>query len=251
MALNAHARILGVRIDRVTQTEVLDAIFGTIAAGERGYLCTMNAAMLVQMGDDERLARCVSKARFVVADGQSLVWASRLLGDAVPERVAGVDLIDPIAERAAREGLGVYLLGSTPETCLRMAERLHQKHPALRICGHSNGYFPPEEERSRVQAIVASGASILFVAMGVPRQEYFIESNWEQLGVSFAMAVGGSFDVLTGRLKRAPRLLQKLGLEWSFRLAQEPRRLWKRYLSTNSRFLLLMAKEVSTRNRRS
>ena len=241
--MNQRVEILGANIDRARKEDVLEGIFRMIVAGERGYLCTMNAALLMQMRRDEHLARCVQRARFVVADGQSLVWASRLLQQPLPERVAGIDLIDPIAERAAREGMGVYVLGATAEVCRRMAERLLATYPALRVCGHADGYFAPAEEPARVQAIAASGAQILFVAMGVPRQELFLERNWDALGVAFAMTVGGSFDVLTGRLKRAPILLQKIGLEWAFRLAQEPRRLWKRYLVTNTQFIALTGRE--------
>jgi N-acetylglucosaminyldiphosphoundecaprenol N-acetyl-beta-D-mannosaminyltransferase len=242
-----RVHILGVEVDRLTHNQVLDEVFRMIASGERGYLCTMNAAMLVESRKNEDLARAVNRARFVVADGQSLVWGSRLLGDALPQRVAGVDLIDPLAARAAHEGLGVYLLGATEEVCERMVERLTREHPGLRICGHAHGYFEKEEEQARADEVAASGAQILFVAMGVPRQESFLESHWEALGVPFAMTVGGSFDVLSGRLRRAPVLIQKVGLEWAFRLAQEPGRLWRRYLVTNTKFICLVCRQMVRR----
>jgi N-acetylglucosaminyldiphosphoundecaprenol N-acetyl-beta-D-mannosaminyltransferase len=126
-----------------------------------------------------------------------------------------------------------------------MVARLRARHPGLDVRGHADGYFRPgDEQDARVRAIAESGAHILLVGMGVPRQEQFLDESWEQLGVRFAIGVGGSFDVLTGRLKRAPERLQRVGLEWAYRLAQEPSRLWKRYLVTNTQFLWLLARRL-------
>lgn len=222
---------------------MIDAIAGAIDADERAVLCTVNVAILMAMRNNRFLQRFVERARWVVADGQPLVWASRLGGTPIPERVAGVDLMDRLCALAAREGLGVYLLGATDEIVRAAADALSLKYPSLMICGAAHGYFAPHEAPERARAIAASGAHLLFVGMGAPRQERFIEACWAELGVNVAIGVGGTFDVIAGKRWRAPALLQKLGLEWAFRAAQEPRRLLPRYLESNSRFLWLLARE--------
>jgi N-acetylglucosaminyldiphosphoundecaprenol N-acetyl-beta-D-mannosaminyltransferase len=228
--------------------ETVDRIVERIQAGQRGYLCTVNVAILMMMREDPRLQRFVENAALVVADGQPLIWSSRLLGRALPERVTGVDLVERLCERAAREGLGVYLLGAKKDIVETLARGLRARYPGLVLSGVADGYFKTgAESEARAQAVAASGAKILVVAMGVPRQEYFIEEYWDRLGVSFAIGVGGSFDVLAGLRKRAPEIVQRVGMEWAFRLVQEPRRLWKRYLITNARFLSLMSRELISR----
>lgn len=206
-------------------------------------MCTVNVAILMLMRSDQGFRACVERARWVVADGQPLVWASRLGPRALPERVAGIDLMQQLCARAAREGFGVYLLGATPGSVQAAAAALVAKYPRLRICGYDDGYFSAEEAPARVRAIAASGARVLFVGMGAPLQERFIVEHWASLGVNVALGVGGSFDVIAGRRRRAPALLQRLGLEWAFRAAQEPTRLLPRYLASNTRFLCLLAGE--------
>jgi len=237
--------ILNARFAPVTLEETVELAMRQIKAGERGYLCTVNVAILMMMREDPRLQRFVERAAIVVADGQPLIWSSRLLGRRLPERVAGVELVDRVCEAAAREGFGVYLLGGKQEVVEKVAERLRANSPNLRLVGVADGYFAGEEAAARAEAVARSGAQILIAAMGVPRQEYFLEEQWERLGVRFAIGVGGSFDVLAGLRARAPVLIQKVGLEWLFRLAQEPGRLWKRYLVTNAQFLYLMSREIA------
>lgn len=238
------SRILNCEFASLTFIETVDAIAAMIRRGERGYLCTVNVAILMMMRANARLRGFVDRAFLTVADGTPLVWASRVLGAPLPERVTGVDLVQHLCERAAREGNSVYLLGSTRENVEEVARRLRTSIPRLTIAGIDDGYFKEHEAMSRIGAINASGAKILIVAMGVPRQEHFIEDHWEHLQVNFAIGVGGSFDVLAGKRMRAPRLLQGLGLEWAFRLMQEPRRLFYRYLVTNSQFIYLFTREM-------
>lgn len=228
----------------LTLEETVERVAEQIKAGRRGYLCTVNVAILMMMRDDPRLQRFVDNAALVVADGQPLIWSSRLLSRPLPERVTGVDLVELLCARAAREGFGVYLLGAKKDIVEKLATDLVARHPGLILSGVADGYFGPDESEARARAVAASGAKILVVAMGVPRQEYFIEEYWDRLGVSFAIGVGGSFDVLAGLRSRAPELVQKMGMEWAYRLVQEPRRLWKRYLVTNATFLSLMAREL-------
>jgi N-acetylglucosaminyldiphosphoundecaprenol N-acetyl-beta-D-mannosaminyltransferase len=233
-------RILNGRFDSLSAEQVADEVMRAIRAGERGILCTVNVAILMMMRSSPRLQRFVNASRWTVADGQPLVWASYAQGEPLPERVTGIDLIDLLCARAAREGTGVYLLGAKADTVRAVSDVLCRRHPRLDVRGSADGYFTPDEAASRAQAVAESGAELLFVAMGVPGQEYFIEEHWDRLGARVVIGVGGSFDVIAGLRKRAPLLLQQIGLEWAYRLAQEPRRLFKRYLFTNSRFLGLM-----------
>jgi N-acetylglucosaminyldiphosphoundecaprenol N-acetyl-beta-D-mannosaminyltransferase len=236
--------LLNGRFAPITLEQTVDLVSERIKAGERGYLCTVNVAILMMMREDPRLQRFVDNAAMVVADGQPLIWGSRMLGRRLPERVAGVELVERLCERAAREGFGVYLLGGRKDVVEKVAARFTAQFPGLRLSGVADGYFKDDEAQSRAEAVARSGAKILIAAMGVPRQELFIEEHWDRLGVPFAIGVGGSFDVLAGLRARAPQLIQRIGLEWFFRLAQEPGRLWKRYLVTNAQFLYLMSREI-------
>jgi N-acetylglucosaminyldiphosphoundecaprenol N-acetyl-beta-D-mannosaminyltransferase len=233
--------ILNGAFDALSAHKVVDDIVETIGAGQRGVVCTVNVAILMMMRSNARLQRFVDTARWAVADGQPLVWASHLGRRTLPERVTGADLIDLLCARAVRERIGVYFLGASDTIVRQAVDALRKKYPGLDVRGSANGYFGPKEASGRADAIAQSGAQLLFVAMGVPRQEYFIEEQWERLGARVAIGVGGSFDVIAGIRKRAPRFAQKLGLEWAYRLAQEPRRLFMRYLVTNSQFLGLIA----------
>jgi N-acetylglucosaminyldiphosphoundecaprenol N-acetyl-beta-D-mannosaminyltransferase len=221
-----------------------------IRSGRRGYICTVNVAILMMMRSDPKLQSFVDRASLVVVDGQPLVWASHLQRDHLPERVTGVDLVDELCKLAAEEGLGVYFLGARREVIETAAKRLADRLPGLEVSGIADGYFDASEAPQRARAIRESGAKILIVGMGVPRQEEFIESNWDELGVELTVPVGGSFEVIAGTARRAPVFLQRIGMEWSFRLAQEPRRLWKRYLVTNSQFIFhLLRSAVSSEPR--
>jgi N-acetylglucosaminyldiphosphoundecaprenol N-acetyl-beta-D-mannosaminyltransferase len=234
-------RILNGRFDRCSADQVIEELIRTIQAGQRGTLCTVNVAILMMMRSSPRLQRFVDSARWTVADGQPLIWASRLTQQPLPERVTGIDLIDQLCARAARENIGVYFLGASDKIVRATVDVLCARYPGLDVRGYADGYFRPDEAPARARAVAASGAELLFVAMGVPRQEYFIEEQWERLGARVVIGVGGSFDVTAGLRKRAPAFIQRAGLEWAYRVAQEPRRLFKRYLVTNSQFISLMS----------
>lgn len=237
-------RVLNGQFDACSTDEIIKAVAQAIRAGERSVLCTVNVAILMMMRSHPRLQRFVDAARWRVADGQPLVWASRLYGEPLPERITGVDLVNLLCARAARDGFSVYLLGADIGTARAAAEVLRARHFGLDIRGVADGYFSAQQAADRARNVAASGADLLFVAMGVPRQEYFIEEQWERLGARVVIGVGGSFEVIAGRRKRAPSFLQNTGLEWAYRLAQEPRRLFKRYLVTNSQFIGLMFREM-------
>lgn len=236
--------VLNGSFDALTLPAVVDWASSSIRQGRRGYICTVNVAILMAMRRDARLQRFVDRASLVVADGTPIVWASRLLKNPLPERVTGIDLIDALAELAARERVGLYLLGAREPVAREAARHLRRRHPGLPICGIADGYFAAAQAVDRARAVKQSGAAILLVGMGAPRQEFFLEEHWENLGVALAAGVGGSFDVLAGVRRRAPRWCQGIGLEWLWRLAQEPRRLGPRYLETNSRFLVHVLREI-------
>lgn len=234
-----RVRLLNGQFDPLPLPQTVDAIFQLLNKGQRGWLCTVNVAILMMMREDRRLQDFVDRAAINVADGQPLIWCAPWLGSRLPERVTGVDLVDAICARAAREGKRIYLLGATGEIVNRVMQRLQLRHPGLRIAC-ADGYFGPDEAAARAEHVRAAETDILFVGMGVPRQEHFIEEQWERLGVGMAIGIGGSFDVLAGLRARAPVWVQRIGMEWAFRLAQEPRRLFKRYLTTNSQFIRLV-----------
>ncbi len=237
-------RILNCEFAPLTIAGTVDWARDWIKSGERGYICTVNVAILMMMRSDPRLQRFVDRASLVVVDGQPLVWASRLQQDHLPERVTGVDLVDELCALAANEGFGVYFLGARREVIETAAKRLVERFPGLDVRGIADGYFDATEAGERARAIRESGAKLLIVGMGVPRQEYFIEDQWDDLGVELVIPVGGSFEVIAGTARRAPVFLQRIGMEWSFRLAQEPRRLWKRYLVTNTQFIYHLLKST-------
>lgn len=243
-------RILNCEFAQTTLSGTVDWARSWIESGQRGYICTVNVAILMMMRSDPQLQRFVDGAALVVVDGQPLVWASHLQPEHLPERVTGVDLVDALCELAAKEGFSVYFLGARHAVVAETARRLADRFPGLEVAGVADGYFDEDEAPLRAQAIRESGAKLLFVGMGVPRQEEFLDAHWDQLGVPLAIPVGGSFEVVAGTARRAPAFLQRVGMEWAFRLAQEPRRLWKRYLVTNTQFIFyLLRSAVSSQPR--
>ncbi len=240
-------QVLGVPVHAVTLDGVLDTCERAVEQQTRLNISVVNAAKLVAMRRDEGLRRAVLDADLVLADGQSIVWASRLLGEPLPARVAGIDLFLALLPCAERNGHRVYLLGGTDDVLSATVGRLRQRHPDLRISGHRNGYFPMEESAEVAEAIRAAGPDLLFVGMSSPRKEVFLERWAAHTGAYVCHGVGGSFDVVAGVTRRAPERWQRLGLEWLYLVKQEPRRLWKRYLTTNTVFLALLAREVFIR----
>ncbi|WP_208636766.1 WecB/TagA/CpsF family glycosyltransferase [Caballeronia ptereochthonis] len=201
----------------------------------------VNVAKLVNAQSDRKLAESVRACDIVNIDGMGVVWGARLLGFGVPERVAGVDLFARLLALAAQRGLPIFLLGAKPEIVEEVARRSTEANPGLRIAGFHHGYFW-DDERAVVERIRASGARLLFVAITSPKKENFINRWRDELGADFVMGVGGTFDVVAGKVKRAPPWMQRAGLEWLYRVVQEPRRMWRRYLVTNSKFSLMLAK---------
>lgn len=246
--LVSHSLILGIPVANLNEDEAVRAIDALIAKGGSHYCAVVNAAKLVAADKDERLKRALLDADLVTADGMSVVWASRLLGHRLKDRVTGIDLFERLVELAARRGLAVFFLGARDESVRGTVELFATRYPALRIAGFRDGFFDASEARSVSESIKLSGADLLFVAMGSPRQEHWIASNLALTGVRFAMGVGGSFDHLSGAVRRAPKWMQRIGIEWLHRLAQEPRRLWRRYLIGNSAFIWLVLRQRARGN---
>ncbi len=200
----------------------------------------VNVAKLVQMGKNAELRDDVGSADVINVDGAGVLWGARLLGVAIPERVAGVDVMTGLFALCAEEGYRPFLLGAEQHVLEAVAANLSRKYPQLHIAGMQNGYFGADEEAGIISAINRSGADCLFVALPTPRKERFLKRYRAELAPSFIMGVGGSFDVYGGKVARAPVLVQRLGLEWLFRIVQEPRRLWRRYYETNTAYAVLL-----------
>jgi N-acetylglucosaminyldiphosphoundecaprenol N-acetyl-beta-D-mannosaminyltransferase len=234
-----RAHVLGCAIDRIDLDEAARRCERYVRTRAGAQHMAINAAKIVAIRHDETLHRCSERCDLVTADGQAVVWASRLLGDPLPARVTGIDLMFELLALAAARGYRVYLLGARAGVLERAVARLHERYPGLSIVGCRDGYFSESEEPAVAAEIHAARPDLLFVAMSTPRKEYFLGRRGPDLDVPFSMGVGGAIDVLAGVTRRAPRWLQRLGLEWAFRLAQEPRRLLRRYLVTNSSFVIL------------
>lgn len=248
--MSPRADVLGCAIDRLDLTETLAAIEEVIASGRFTQHMSINAAKLVTMHDDARMREIIGECGLVNADGQSVVWASRLLGDPLPERVAGIDLMGALLGLAEQRGYRVYFLGARAEVLETALEHIREQHPDLQIAGARDGYFSEDGSAAVCAGIHNSRADLLFVAMTSPRKEYFLGEFGLDLGVPFVMGVGGSIDVIAGVTRRAPVAWQRLGVEWLYRLLQEPRRMFKRYAVTNTRFLLLVGRALVTRTLR-
>ena len=200
----------------------------------------LNAAKLVRIQHDDALREAVAGSELVTADGQAIVWASRLLGEPVPERVTGIDLFDALLALAADRGHRVYLLGARPHVVERAAAEIRRRHPNIVLAGYRDGYFDADETEAVVDAISATRPEVLFVALETPAKETFLAKYRERIGASFVMGIGGALDVMAGERRRAPRFVQRLGLEWLYRLLQDPRRMARRYLVGNTVFTWLV-----------
>lgn len=201
----------------------------------------VNVAKLVNMRSDPELFDSVNSCDIINIDGMGVVWGARFLGNKVPERIAGVDLFNELLAMSAQNGFSIFLLGAKEDIVSQTAYTVQKTHPNLKIAGYHHGYFW-DDEAALVAKVRASGAQLLFVAITSPKKENFINRWRDQLGVDFVMGVGGTFDVVAGKVKRAPKWMQDYGLEWLYRVIQEPRRMWKRYLTTNCKFAVLLLK---------
>ncbi len=242
-----RAEVVGCSIDRLDMAGTLARCEELIAAPGVAQHVAINAAKVVAMEDDPALREIVASCELVSADGQSIVWASRILGDPLPTRVAGIDLMQELLALSARKGYRPYILGAKQEVLERALERIRDRHPGLELAGARDGYFTDDEGAAVAEEVREASPDILFVAISSPKKEYWLGRYGRRIDVPFVMGVGGSVDVLAGVTRRAPRLLQRIGLEWAYRFAQEPRRLLRRYLVTNVRFAVLVLRHLVAR----
>lgn len=244
-AAQDRVEILGCTIDALDMEETV-ARCEELIRRDDGFSQHMaiNVAKLVNLQKDEELAGIVAESALVNADGQGVVWAARLLGRPLPGRVAGIDLMHRLLALSAARGYRVYVLGAEREVLERAVGLLREEHPALQFAGWHDGWFSAEETEAVCADIRESAPDILFVAMSTPGKEQFLAKHGPGLGVPFAMGVGGAIDVVAGVTKRAPVGWQRLGMEWLYRLLQEPRRMFRRYAQTNLAFAVMLMREL-------
>lgn len=233
-----RAEVFGCPVDAVTMSSAVERVGAMIAARVPARLGAVNAAKLVLMEQDPRLHTAVSSCELILPDGIGVVWAAWLLDGIRLRRVTGIDLMERLIEAAAARGHRVYFLGAKPEILDRMIAAFRERLPGLVVAGSHHGYFKPEDEPALVAAIRDARPDLLFVGMGTPAKEFWIDRHFRAAGVPVSMGVGGSFDVFAGHVKRAPRWAQRMGLEWFVRFVQEPRRLWRRYFVVSLGFLV-------------
>ena len=224
--------ILGVPFDPVTIDSAISRITDMIETRRPAYVVTPNVDFLVQARRDAELRRILVEAHLVLCDGKPLVWASRWLGNPLPERVAGADLVPRFIALAEQRGFRLFLLGATPEANALAVKRLQEQHRSLVIAGHYSPPFRPLEEMDNaeiIRRIHAARPDVVLVSFGCPKQEKWMARNYQALGVPVCIGVGATIDFLAGQVRRAPRWMQRTGLEWTYRLVQEPRRLFRRY----------------------
>jgi N-acetylglucosaminyldiphosphoundecaprenol N-acetyl-beta-D-mannosaminyltransferase len=245
----SRAVVLGCAIDRIELDEAVALCERYVDSRVPAQNVAINAAKLVALQREPELREIVNRCELVTADGVPIVWASRLLGDPLPGRVNGTDLMYRLFARAEQRGYRVYILGARREVLETAVERIRADYPRLRLAGYRDGYFDPAEDDRVAMEIREAKPDILFVAISSPRKEYFLGSQRARMEVPLVLGVGGSIDVVAGLVKRAPLFMQRLGLEWLWRLLQEPRRMFHRYATTNTRFVALVAQAVLRRLR--
>jgi N-acetylglucosaminyldiphosphoundecaprenol N-acetyl-beta-D-mannosaminyltransferase len=238
-------KLFDLPVDAITLDQAVHRCVQAIA--QRRYLPVgvVNAAKIVTMRRDRALRDAVTQCPMILADGQSVVWAGRILGAPLPERVAGIDLFERLLAVAARSGYRVFFLGAKPDVLRRMLAEVARRFPGLTVAGARDGYYGSAEAAEVAAQIRSSGADLLFLGMSSPRKELFVAAHGEATGAPVVHGVGGSFDVLAGVTRRAPQWYQQNGLEWLYRARQEPARLGRRYLVTNAAFMALVARELA------
>ncbi len=240
-------KLLGMRVDGLRTSVAADAIVELAAAGAGGVVCVATVHMVMEAFDAPEFQRSVNAAELVTPDGVPLVWSLRRLGLPETRRVYGPTLMRLVCRRAEEQGLPIGLYGGSPAVLEKLRERLLARHPLLQVVFAASPPFrlaTADEDASSVQAIEASGARILFVGLGCPKQERWMTAHRESLPCVL-IGVGAAFDFLAGAKPQAPAWLQRAGLEWLFRLGSEPRRLWRRYLIQNPRFMFHFARELA------
>ena len=243
--MNKRIKFLNIPIDAITMQETLQKVENTILLKKQIHHTVVNAGKVVMMQSDKELEKSVIDAELINADGQAIVWAANLLGHKLPERVSGIDLMEELVKRSFEKGYKCFFFGASEEVVTKLVDIYKEQYSEDIIAGYRNGFYDSSQEENIANEIADSGANILFVAITSPKKEIFLNRYKKKLSnVNFIMGVGGSFDVISGKIKRAPNFMQKMGLEWFYRFLQEPRRMWKRYLIGNIKFIVIVIKEL-------
>lgn len=235
-------KVLNTYVDAISMDETIQEVEKIIERRAPVQHVVVNAAKVNLMERDPILRRIINSCQLINADGVSVVWAAKVLGIPVKERVTGCDLFLNLVRLASQKGYRIYLFGAKEEVIIKVKRIFEEKYPSLQIAGYRNGYFTEAEEPEIVKNMAESNADMMFVAFSSPKKEYWINKYLNQLNIPFVMGVGGSFDVVAGVTKRAPVWMQKHGLEWFYRFIQEPGRMWKRYFIGNIKFVVLTYK---------
>ena len=239
--------MFGVSVAAVTLGEGAEKFSEIAHKKESRVIFTANVEHIVLLSSNPEFRKAYGAADYVIADGMPLVWFSRLIGDKLPERVTGSDLLPEICRMSEKKSLKVFFLGGTPEVTPKAVENLLKRFPALQVVGMATPWIDLSDSESvssdLVESINQSGTDILFVGFGAPKQEIWVTRNRKKLTTGIVLAVGGTFDFLAGKNIRAPLWMQRSGLEWLWRLLHEPKRLWRRYLIGNIRFLVIAWRE--------
>jgi N-acetylglucosaminyldiphosphoundecaprenol N-acetyl-beta-D-mannosaminyltransferase len=240
----ARADVLGVPLDACSADQFVSTVESWVDDGDRQFGVPINAHLVNLASRDPELAALLQHSGLNYADGQSVVWAARMLGHQVPERVPTTEMIYPIAEMLARRRFPVFLLGGRPEVVEAAVQRLRDRYPGLRIAGTRDGYFQPSADAEVIAAINQSRARVLLVGLGNPKQEKWVWEHLGELRPNAILTCGGLYDWVSGRNRRAPAWMHRTGLEWLWRLLIEPRRLFARYVLGNPRFCAALAREL-------
>ena len=243
--MGQRLEILGIGIDCIDSNEALRQIGQFIASGTPHQIVTANAEIIYQANKNEKMKNVINAAQMVTADGSGVVWASRQLGQPLAQRVTGIDLVNSICEQSAKDKWKIYILGSAPGVADTAANNIRDRFPGCNIVGTHHGYFNEQEEAQIIAELEQLQPDVLFVALGAPKQEYWIADHIQQLNIPVAMGIGGSMDVLSGNVKRAPKWMQKMSLEWLYRLLIQPTR-FKRVLAL-PKFMLAVKKQAKNK----
>lgn len=235
-------KIMNTYVNAINMQQTIDYVEKIIADGNPTQHVVINASKINLMEDDSKLAQIVNSCPLINADGASVVWAAKRLGIPLKERVTGCDLFQKLMAVSEKKGYKVFLLGAKEEVVTKVKAIYEQQYPNIQIVGYRNGYFTEKDEPQIVKQMRDSGADMMFVAFSSPKKEYWVSKYLNEINIPFVMGVGGSFDIVAGVTKRAPIWFQEHGLEWLYRFVQEPRRMWKRYIIGNARFVALAYK---------
>ena len=234
---------LDIPLDILTMDETINKIDKAIFSNKQVHHCVINAGKVIKIQNDEILEESVINSDIINADGMSIVWSVRFLGYKIQERVAGIDLMENLIRLAHKKKYCCFFLGAKEEVVKNVVSYYSVKYSENIIAGFRDGYFDEKDEKDIIKKIKESDAEFLFVAITSPKKEIFLNKYKNELkNINLIMGVGGSFDVIAGTVKRAPKYMQVIGLEWFFRFIQEPKRMWRRYLIGNFKFVILIFK---------